>query len=259
MVRLLLVVTLLALGAAGWISFDKVQTRIVGLEDTLASTETERDDALTAQANAEKERDDFKNEADAAKATASRLSDQIGGLQIQLVNQTKRANEHEANLRQVTSELVESRQTSERWRQFEMEYGTRDSIKNRLATLDSVTNERDNFISENSILLGRIEKLSVELSRYTGTSVKVALPPNLAGKVTAVDSQYDFVVLNVGESQGVREHGEMLVGRGAGAEAQLVGRLRILSVEKDRSIANIMPDYKNGDIQTGDSVFSERN
>ena len=259
MVRLLLVVTLLALGAAGWISFDKVQTRIFGLEDTLASTETERDDALTAQANAEKERDDFKNEADAAKATASRLSDQIGGLQFQLANQTKRANEHEANLRQVTSELVESRQTSERWRQFEMEYGTRDSIKNRLATLDSVTNERDNFISENSILLGRIEKLSVELSRYTGTSVKVPLPPNLAGKVTAVDSQYDFVVLNVGESQGVREHGELLVGRGAGAKAQLVGRLRILSVEKDRSIANIMPDYKNADIQAGDYVFSERN
>jgi hypothetical protein len=258
MVRLLLVVTLLALGAAGWISFDKVKTRIDDLKTTLDTTKIQRDDALTAQESAEKERNAFEKEADAAKLTASRLGDQIGGLQIQLANQTKRADEHEANLRQMTSELVESRQTSERWRQFEMEYGTRDSIKNRLATLNSVTNERDNFILENSILLGRIEKLSVELSRYTGTSVKVALPPNLAGKVTAVDSQYDFVVLNVGESQGVREHGELLVGRGAGAEAQLVGRLRILSVEKDRSIANIMPDYKNGDIQTGDSVFSER-
>ena len=104
-----------------------------------------------------------------------------------------------------------------------------------------------------------MEKLSVELSRYTGTSVKVSLPPNLAGKVTAVDSQYDFVVLDVGAEQGVREHGEVLVGRGAGSEAQLVGRLRILSVEKSRSIANIMPDYKNADIQAGDYVFSERN
>ena len=55
-----------------------------------------------------------------------------------------------------------------------MEYGTRDSIRQRLATLEGVTNERDNFILENGILLGRIEKLSVELSRYTGTSVKVS-------------------------------------------------------------------------------------
>ena len=30
---------------------------------------------------------------------------------------------------------------------------------------------------------------------------------------------------------------------------------RILSVEKSRSIANIMPDYKTGEIQTGDYVF----
>ena len=48
---------------------------------------------------------------------------------------------------------------------------------------------------------------------------------------------------DVGEEQGVREHGEVLVGRGAGSEAQLVAA-RILSVEKSRSIANIMPDYK---------------
>ena len=72
MVRLLLVVTLLALGAAGWISFDKVQTRIDGLETDLTLTQNRLSDAETAQANAEKERDDFKNEADAAKATASR-------------------------------------------------------------------------------------------------------------------------------------------------------------------------------------------
>ena len=136
-----------------------------------------------------------------------------------------------------------------------MEYGTRDSIKANLATIASVKNERDNFITENSILLSRIEQLSVELSRYTGTSVKVNLPSDLAGKVTAVDSQYDFVILNVGEDQGVREHGELLVGR----SDKLIGRLRVLSVEKNRSIANIMPDYKQSEIQTGDSVYSERN
>lgn len=259
MVRLLLAITLIAIGASGWFAFNNVSTKIDDLSSELTRTEGERVTAIQAQADAEDAQKAAEDRASAAESNAARLGDQIGTLQQAVTRQTQRADEHLANLNQATADLVESRQISERWRQFEMEYGTRDSIRQRLATLEGVTNERDNFIAENSILLGRIEKLSVELSRYTGTSVKVSLPPNLAGKVTAVDSQYDFVVLDVGEEQGVREHGEVLVGRGAGSEAQLVGRLRILSVEKSRSIANIMPDYKNGDIQAGDFVFSERN
>ena len=255
MVRILLFITLLAVGASGYFAYNDVNAKIVGLtenldianEETRVATE-EKDKALTAQSEAEAEAETAVAALEQAKSTNLKLGQQLSV-------QRNRAETATANFNQATAELVESRQTSERWRQFEMEYGTRDSIKERLATIASVKNERDNFITENSILLSRIEQLSVELSRYTGTSVKVSLPPDLAGKVTAVDSQYDFVVLNVGEDQGVREHGELLVGR----SDKLIGRLRVLSVEKNRSIANIMPDYKQSEIQTGDSVYSERN
>ncbi|MAS75041.1 MAG: hypothetical protein CMO57_01430 [Verrucomicrobiales bacterium] len=255
MVRILLFITLLAVGASGYFAYNDVNAKIVGLTDNLdiANEETrvateEKDKALTAQSEAEAEAETAVAALEQAKSTNLKLGQQLSV-------QRNRAETATANFNQATAELVESRQTSERWRQFEMEYGTRESIKERLATIASVKNERDNFITENSILLSRIEQLSVELSRYTGTSVKVSLPPDLAGKVTAVDSQYDFVVLNVGEDQGVREHGELLVGR----SDKLIGRLRVLSVEKNRSIANIMPDYKQSEIQTGDSVYSERN
>ena len=255
MVRILLFITLLAVGASGYFAYNDVDAKIVGLTDNLdiANEETrvateEKDKALTAQSEAEAEAETAVAALEQAKSTNLKLGQQLSV-------QRNRAETATANFNQATAELVESRQTSERWRQFEMEYGTRESIKERLATIASVKNERDNFITENSILLSRIEQLSVELSRYTGTSVKVSLPPDLAGKVTAVDSQYDFVVLNVGEDQGVREHGELLVGR----SDKLIGRLRVLSVEKNRSIANIMPDYKQSEIQTGDSVYSERN
>jgi len=259
MVRFLLAVTLIAIGASGWFAFQNVSPRIEELASELETKKTDLDTAEKAQKNVEDAQKAAEDRANAAESMAAKLGDQIGTLQQAVTRQTQRAEQHLKDLNQTTAALVESRQISERWRQFEMEYGTRDSIRQRLATLVAVSNERDNFIAENAILLGRIEKLSVELSRYTGTSVKVSLPPDLAGKVAAVDAQYDFVVLDVGEDQGVREHGEVLVGRGAGADAQLVGRLRILSVEKSRSIANIMPAYKNGEIQTGDYVFSERN
>jgi vacuolar-type H+-ATPase subunit I/STV1 len=255
MVRILLFITLIAVGASGYLAYNDINGKIDNLTSERDSAqqssiefEEKMNDAVTAQSKAESEAETAVAELEQAKVTNIKLGQQ-------LTVQRNRAETATANFNQATAELVESRQTSERWRQFEMEYGTRDSIKANLATIASVKNERDNFITENSILLSRIEQLSVELSRYTGTSVKVNLPSDLAGKVTAVDSQYDFVVLNVGEDQGVREHGELLVGR----SDKLIGRLRVLSVEKNRSIANIMPDYKQSEIQTGDSVYSERN
>ena len=255
MVRILLFITLIAVGASGYLAYNDINGKIDNLTNERDSAqqssnefEEKMNDAVSAQTKAESEAETAVAELEQAKVTNIKLGQQ-------LTVQRNRAETATANFNQATAELVESRQTSERWRQFEMEYGTRDSIKANLATIASVKNERDNFITENSILLSRIEQLSVELSRYTGTSVKVNLPSDLAGKVTAVDSQYDFVVLNVGEDQGVREHGELLVGR----SDKLIGRLRVLSVEKNRSIANIMPDYKQSEIQTGDSVYSERN
>ena len=255
MVRILLFITLIAVGASGYLAYNDINGKIDNLTNERDSAqqssnefEEKMNDAVAAQSKAESEAETAIAELEQAKVTNIKLGQQ-------LTVQRNRAETATANFNQATSELVESRQTSERWRQFEMEYGTRDSIKANLATIASVKNERDNFITENSILLSRIEQLSVELSRYTGTSVKVNLPSDLAGKVTAVDTQYDFVVLNVGEDQGVREHGELLVGR----SDKLIGRLRVLSVEKNRSIANIMPDYKQSEIQTGDSVYSERN
>ena len=255
MVRILLFITLISVGASGYLAYNDINGKIDNLTSERDSAqqssnefEEKMNDAVAAQSKAEAEAETAVAELEQAKVTNIKLGQQ-------LTVQRNRAETATANFNQATAELVESRQTSERWRQFEMEYGTRDSIKANLATIASVKNERDNFITENSILLSRIEQLSVELSRYTGTSVKVNLPSDLAGKITAVDSQYDFVVLNVGEDQGVREHGELLVGR----SDKLIGRLRVLSVEKNRSIANIMPDYKQSEIQTGDSVYSERN
>ncbi len=183
-------------------------------------------------------------EADNAKTRLSKA-------ESDLVDQRQRADGHEANANKLQAELVVARKFSESWRLFQQANGTQAQISQKLATFTEVNNQRANFLAENTILLSQIEKIGVELSRYTGTSVKVSLPQNLHGTVTAVDAQFDFVVLDIGESQGAREHGELLVSRGE----KLIGKLRILDVKKDHSIANILPDWKQGEIQTGDLVI----
>ena len=251
MVRILLVVTVVALFGGGFIAMNKVQGRIGNLSTDLANTQntlsTTQDDlgkAIEAEKVAETARNEAQGKAIDANARLSRA-------ESDLVDQRQRADGHEANANKLQAELVDARKFSESWRLFQQANGTQAQIRQKLATFADVNNQRANFLAENTILLSQIEKIGVELSRYTGTSVKVTLPQNLHGTVTAVDAQFDFVVLDIGESQGVREHGELLVSRGE----KLIGKLRILDVKKDHSIANILPDWKQGEIQTGDLVI----
>ena len=186
-----------------------------------------------------------------AQREANNAKTRLSKAESDLVDQRQRADGHEANANKLQAELVESRKFSASWDLFQQANGTQAQISQKLATFTEVNNQRANFLAENTILLSQIEKIGVELSRYTGTSVKVSLPQNLHGTVTAVDAQFDFVVLDIGESQGAREHGELLVSR----DEKLIGKLRILDVKKDHSIANILPDWKQGEIQTGDLVI----
>ncbi|MDD9867505.1 MAG: hypothetical protein OXS32_14265, partial [Verrucomicrobiales bacterium] len=89
---------MIAIGASGWFAFNDVSTKIDNLSDKLTTTEGERDTALNQKRAAEKERDDFKTEADQAKAAASRLNDQLGSLSQEVARQKQRADQHAASV-----------------------------------------------------------------------------------------------------------------------------------------------------------------
>ena len=63
--------------------------------------------------------------------------------------------------------------------------------------------------------------------------------------------KYDFVVLDIGGNQGVLERGVMLVNRGG----KLVAKVRIASVTPERSIANILPEWRQSEVIEGDQVL----
>jgi hypothetical protein len=103
-----------------------------------------------------------------------------------------------------------------------------------------------------NVLLGKtIKRLENELAIYKDPNKPISLPANLAGKVLISDPKWDFVVLSVGEDQGVLERGELLVSR----NGKLVGKVKITSVQKDRSIANVVPGWKIGEVLEGDQVI----
>ena len=251
MVRILLFVTVLALGGAAFIAFSEVQGEIDRITDERDTAQTNLDRTDGELADAKKAQEKAEQSNVIAQGQAETAMQNLRRSQQDLVEQRQRADQHEADAKKFEADLVKASNFVQSWELFQQANGTQDQIKQKLNTYRDVNNQRAQFLAENGILLSQIEKQGVELARYTGASVKVALPRTLHGTVTAVDAQFDFVVLDIGESQGAREHGELLVSRGE----KLIGKLRILDVKKDHSIANILPDWKQGEIQTGDLVI----
>lgn len=75
----------------------------------------------------------------------------------------------------------------------------------------------------------------------------------LEGRILAVNPSWNFVVLSLGDRNGVVNNAEMLIKRGS----QLIGKVRITSVEPSTSIADIVANsVRSGiSVQPGDSVI----
>jgi DNA repair exonuclease SbcCD ATPase subunit len=79
----------------------------------------------------------------------------------------------------------------------------------------------------------------------------------LEGRVLAVNPAWNFVVVGIGDKQGVVSNAEMLLKRGD----QYLGKVRITSVEPSTSIADIIVNTlpSGVSVQPGDSVIYQGN
>ena len=107
------------------------------------------------------------------------------------------------------------------------------------------------IVNEEKVVLQRaLTRLQARLAKYEGPDPTIRLRADLRGKILVVDPKWDFVVLNIGQDQGVLENGELLVSR----EGRLVAKVIVRSVEKNRCIANVVPGWKLGEVIEGDEV-----
>jgi hypothetical protein len=103
---------------------------------------------------------------------------------------------------------------------------------------------------EYAVLQHDRDRIWGRLQLYEGTNTDVVLRADLKGKIVAVDPKWDFVVLDIGDNEGVLPNGELLVSR----DGKLVAKVVVRTIEKDRCIANIVPGWKLGEVIEGDEV-----
>jgi hypothetical protein len=227
----------------------QVGTKITELNTQLSQTTS---DLNTSRENEQKLTADnrtLKGQVETTTRTLADTTNKLSQATALAKEQTDRAN----NATKQLNEAVESRNDAQRelaqWHAFEL---TPDQIRNNLGRLRTL--ERDNVVikTDNEALLRKKRDLETRLAKYEGGEIQeVQLPPGTKGNVVAVDPKYDFVILDIGGNQGVLERAKMLVNR----DGKLVGKVQITSVEPNRSVANVLPEWKQDEIMEGDQVI----
>jgi hypothetical protein len=161
--------------------------------------------------------------------------------------QQRRASELTAELAKVTADRDAAQADLAAYK------GTSKSPQEILQLISLIKQDQDTIAAineEKKVLNRNLLRVQNQLNELIGTNYVVKLPADLKGNVVVVDPKWEFVVLNVGDDQGVLEKGEMLVSR----NGKLVAKVIVRTVDKERCIANIIPGWRLGDVFEGDLV-----
>jgi hypothetical protein len=246
--RISLIVAIIAGLAVGVLNFLQVKEKITKLEADL-KTETE------AHQKFEKQYTDTKKTLDKTTAELKQTKTMLEAAttakdkaEADLAVQTKRGEK-------LTEDLNKTRQERDAAQADLAAYKATGVTPQQILGMNKeFKSVQDNLAvanTENKILTQKIKKLETELAVYRDPNFFVTLPANLKGKVLVTDPKWNFVVLNVGEDQGVLERGELLVNR----DGKLVAKVVVRTVQKDRCIANVMPGWELGEVMEGDQVI----
>jgi len=249
MLRISLVIALIAGLAAGAVGVIKVKEKIV---TTMNDRDSEKGLKETAQKDLAKTKTDLKNTSEKLKTTA----EQLASTQTELTTVTARADELDKQKVELTETLAKTKEDRDTAQQTLMKWKivglSPEQVRELIEADKKPIAERDAYIKENQLMNDKNKKLQAKIDYYFGTNGIPELPVGLTGKIVAVDPKFQFVVLDIGGNQGVVARGQMLVNR----NGKLMGKVSIATVDASNCVANIMPEWQQGELLEGDVVIT---
>ena len=247
LLRISLIIAILAGIGAGVVSYLEVSDKIPALAKQRDDEHTAKVDEIAAHNKPKTEL--AKTKSDLAQ-TQSDLADTKADRDKQMARadqQTQLAAGLSDKLAKVTQDRDDAQNSLAAYKATEL---SPEQVFKLAKDLKSARAEIEVVNGEKVVLLHTIGRLTNELNKLVLPDNYVKLPADLHGKILVVDPKWDFVVLNIGEDQGLISQGELLVSR----QGKLVAKVIVRSVEKDRSIANLVPGWKLGEMIEGDEV-----
>jgi hypothetical protein len=248
LMRISLILAILAALGAGVFGYIEVTKQIPQLE---RQRDTERNDKRTAQADASKTHAELTKTQSTLSQTQHELTlskDAQKKAEDNATAQTKIAADLKDRLTKASADL-DSAQAD--LAAFKATGKSPKDIGDMVAEIRKDTDIIAALNAEKVVFLKKITSLTSQVNELTGVSNSIVpLPANLKGKVVAVDPKWEFVVLNVGDDQGILPDGQLLVSR----DSKLVAKVIVRTIYKNSCIANIMPNWKLGEVFEGDMV-----
>jgi myosin heavy subunit len=239
----------IALGlAVTGLNLSLVKTKIVTLHDERDSEKKQKEEALAQLATTRNDLAKTTAKLKQTETTLAATTEEKDKALADLAKKTQEAERLTADLTKTRKDLGDVQADLEAYRLAGLKPEEIIAFKKNYKTLE------DNLAvakQETVILARKVDNLHTELLRYTNPDIPVYLPADLVGKVIVADPKWNFVVLNVGEDQRVKEYGELLVNR----NGHLVAKVVVRSIQKDRSVANVLPGWSLGEILEGDQVI----
>ena len=248
LIRLSLIIAVIAGLAVGALNFIKVKTIITDLRTNLATETKAKEESQAKERRTSKELETTKTELTQTKQTLETTTAEKDKAVSVAASATAKATQLSEELDTTKKSLGDVQAEVAAYKATGL---TPEQVAALAKTLKGTQDALAGSQGENKVLGKKIAKLDYELAKYRDQAPIVYLPPSLKGQVTVSDPKWQFVVLNIGEDQGVLQDSELLVNRGG----KLVAKVKVTTVQKDRSIANVMPGWKLSDLEEGDQVI----
>jgi len=247
LLRISLIVAILAGLAAGGLGYYEVSTQVPALTNQRDTEHTAKVNALTELAQTKtrlkKTQSDLAQSQQDLADTKSDLAKSVA----QVDQESKQVDQLNQKLTDVTSQRDDAQNQLASYKAIGL---TPEQVTALNKQLKDAEKEIAAINGENSLLNRNLKIAKAKLDEILGPEVDIKLPAELKGQVLVVDPKWGFVVVNVGDSQGAVPDAELLVSR----EGKLVAKVVLRSVEKNRSIANLIPGWKLGEPIEGDEV-----
>lgn len=248
LVRICLIVAIIAGLAAAAVSHFQVDVKIKDLNTNLAETKSSLDKSQLAEKKAKSEQKATEAKLKKSEQDLANTTKNLEEAQTEEKAQRARADRHQAELTKMTEERNDAQRELARWNAYNIRV---DEVSNLVVTVRNTKAEIEAVKAENKVLSRNNAQIQARLDQLIEPDKKVVMRDGLKGKVIAVDPKWDFVVLDIGSEQGAVERGEMLVDR----KGKLVAKVKLSSVEANRSVANILPEFRQANVMEGDQVI----
>ena len=219
---------------------------IVGV---LNEIKQEDDPALTASYEAlyaqEVRLAESKANTDTHNVNIKRLDNEISGLNSEKAPVDKKIATAENAVKEISERFPGTtlQNVAEKIKQLESDLET---AKQDLATRKTELEVVNKKVAANEVRIEKAEKVQTDRLSSIGRNAT-------EGLITAVNTDWGFVLVNIGKDQGVQGDSELIVQR----DGIRIGNLNVVSIQPGLTVADINQKGLSGSVEPGDKVIFE--